>query len=205
MKEDLNIKLVKFWRSRYDFSKELIEVFLKVKREDFVLEEFKEEAYSDIALPIFSEQTISQPTTVMLMLNYLDVFKGCKVLEIGSGSGYVCALLSELGCNVVGVEVDSALVSFSKKNLRGYKNVKIVLGDGSVGYSEKGLYDRILYSCACPKIPEVVLKQLRVDGVLVAPVGSGVQKLVRISKGKREVFGDFVFVPLKGELGFKKI
>ena len=198
-------KLVKFWKSRYDFSEELVEAFLKVKREDFVLEEFKEEAYSDIALPIFSEQTISQPTTVMLMLNYLDVFKGCKVLEIGSGSGYVCALLSELGCNVVGVEVDSALVSFSKKNLRGYKNVKIVLGDGSVGYAEGSPYDRILYSCACPKIPEVVLKQLKRDGVLVAPVGSGVQKLVRISKRKREVFGDFVFVPLKGELGFKKI
>ena len=198
-------RLVKFWKEHYDFSEELISAFLKVKREGFVLEEFKEEAYSDIALPIFSEQTISQPTTVMLMLNYLDVFKGCKVLEIGSGSGYVCALLSELGCNVVGVEVDSALVSFSKKNLRGYKNVKIVLGDGSVGYSEDSPYDRILYSCACPSIPEVVLKQLKRDGVLVAPVGSGVQKLVRIREGKREVLGDFVFVPLKGELGFKKI
>ena len=129
-------------------------------------------------------------------------FKGCKVLEIGSGSGYVCALLFELGCDVVGVEIVPSLVSFAKKNL---KKVKIVLGDGSVGFVEDSPYDRILYSCACPSVPKVVLDQLGDDGLLVVPVGKTVQEMVRIRKnGAREELGKFVFVPLRGEKGLKR-
>src|SRR3989338_11696241 len=143
-----------------NFPEKILEAFSEVKREDFMPKEFTENAYEDTALPIGQGQTISQPYTIAVMLSELNIKKVQKVLEIGSGSGYVLALLSELvgkgsspkrsqtEGNVFGIEIIPELVKMSKKNLRNYKNVKVFNQSGSDGFPEKAPFDRILISAA---------------------------------------------------------
>src|SRR3990172_781620 len=110
------------------FSKEIISSFEKVRREDFVPEDMKKIAYEDTSLPIGEGQTISQPYTIAVMLSLLDLKKGQKILEIGSGCGYVLALVSELigkGEKVYGIEIIKSLFEKSAENLRNYKNIKV--------------------------------------------------------------------------------
>ncbi|RLE47466.1 protein-L-isoaspartate O-methyltransferase [Candidatus Woesearchaeota archaeon] len=204
--------LVKRWEGKID--KKIIKAFLKIPREDFVLEEWKSQAYDDTPLPILADQTISQPTTVMQMLQHLELKKGMKVLEIGAGSGYNAALISELvgkEGKVITVEILPELVKFAKDNLKkaGIKNVRVVKADGSRGYAKEKPYDRIVCTAASPKIPEAWKKQLKKDGIILAPVGDEYgQTMLKVKRIgdvlEFEELGDYLFVPLLGKHGFNK-
>ena len=191
------------------FSDDIVEAFSKVKRENFLPEELKKDAYEDTALPIGEGQTISQPYTIAMMFSLLDLKKSQKVLEIGSGCGYASALMSKIVGSkgkVFGIERIKELSDKSKKNLKVYANIKIYNRDGSLGLKEKAPFDRILISAGYKEIPEPLIMQLKENGIIVAPVGSEYNQsliAVRKVKGKiktiKEIPG-FVFVPLiKGE------
>ncbi len=183
-------------------SKNIIEAFMKVDRKLFVVKEYRKDAYSNKALPSLCNQTISQPSVVALMLEYLKPNKKCKVLEVGSGTGYVLALLSFLCKEVYGVERNKELVEFSKKNLEKLKikNVKVFWKDGRRGLKKFSPYDRILVSCAVKSLPKALLKQLSDNGILVAPVGKEIQRITIVKKedGKVKVERkeEVIFVPL---------
>jgi len=188
--------------------------FLGVKRELFVPGKLQASAYVDEALPIGFGQTISQPSTIAIMLEMLELKEGQKVLEVGSGCGYVLALLSEaVGAQgkVFGVEKLKDLVEVSRKNLeaQGTKNVAVIEGDGSLGLKEEAPFDRIIVSAACPFVPKPLFDQLKEEGIAVAPVGDlYTQEIQQMRKKngkplKRNYAGTFFsFVPLRGKLGF---
>lgn len=203
--------LIKSWKLNYRFDTILLKVFEEVKREDFVLKAYKKQAYSDIALPILVGQTISQPTTVMIMLQELEIKKGQTILEIGTGSGYQTALLSKLvgeKGNVISLEIIPQLLEFAKKNLKklNLKNVKLILSDGSIGYSKYAPYDRIVIAAASPDINQNLIDQLSRSGIMILPVGNvHGQKLMKVKKNHSvqvRSLGDFLFVPLMGKHGY---
>jgi len=181
----------------------------KMPRHEFVPISVKEEAYEDIPLSIIKDQTISQPSVVSRITEWLDIKEGQKILEIGSGSGWQTAILSYLVGHgkVYSVERHSELVEFAKKNLDklGISNVKVILGDGSLGLTEESPFDRIIITAACKKIPEPLLDQLSEDGLLIAPVGEFQQSLVVLKKISKEIVEiknqpGYVFVPLLGKV-----
>lgn len=204
--------LLEYWKTSGIIQDEkVLGAFMKVPREDFLPSGIKHLAYDDNALPLMSGQTISQPTTVMIMTQALEVRPGMKVLEVGTASGYSAALLSVLvgargNGKVITAEIIPELYEFGKKNLRDYKNVKVFLCDGGRGFEREAPFDRIIVTAACREIPGVLKEQLKDNGILVAPVGPRyVQRMVKIrKKGKKyevEALGDFVFVPLTGRYG----
>lgn len=205
-------ELLKYWITNKIVSDpRVLNAFRKIPRENFVRKEDIYRAYEDIPLPILQDQTISQPTTVMLMTEALALQPGIKVLEIGSGSGYQSAIIAEIikPGKVISLEIIPELVEFARKNLMKSKitNVNIFLADGSLGYSKEAPYDRIIVTAASPIMPKQLVKQLKKDGILLSPVGSPFsQKMIRITKLngklKEEDLGDFVFVPLKGKYGY---
>lgn len=185
------------------FSGQILNAFSKVKRENFIPESFVEHAYEDNALPIGEDQTISQPYTIAVMLSMLNLKRGQKVLEIGSGCGYVLALLSEIvgkQGKVFGVEVIKELAGKSINNTIEYQNINIYNQNGATGLKEKAPFDRILISAAISKIPKKILNQLRDNGILVAPIGClEEQTLTSMHKVKdnfviKEKIPGFVFV-----------
>ncbi len=187
------------------FSRRILKAFLEVERENFIPPGLKRAAYEDRALPIGRGQTISQPYTIARMLSLLNLKKSQKVLEAGSGSGYVLALLSKIvGAKgkVFGLELVSELAARSKESLKQYKNVRVYSRNASSGLPDKAPFDRILISAAAKKVPQALLNQLKEGGILVAPVGiqGSEQSLVvmKRKKGKfvtiKEIPG-FVFVP----------
>ena len=190
------------------FSEKIIEAFSAVSRENFLPEELKNQAYEDTALPIGNGQTISQPYTVALMLSELDLKNGQKILEVGSGSGYVLALISKIiekNGKVFGVEIIKKLTKKSKDTLENYENIKIYNKKGSNGLPEEAPFDRILISAAVREIPKKLLDQLKDNGILVAPKGPVFeQNIVVIQRQgnkfvtKSEIPG-FVFVPFVEE------
>ena len=187
-------------REGYLKTPRIIQAFLKVDRRFFVLN--KGEAYADYPLPIPGGQTISAPHMVAIMLELLELKKTDTVLEIGAGSGYNAALLSLLTKKVYSIEFDEVLVAFAKNNLKKahIKNVVVLQGDGSRGLPGKE-FDKIIFTCAVPEIPEPVVSQLKDPGILLAPVGVGAQDLILLRKDKGSVkeenHGGCVFVPLR--------
>ncbi len=186
------------------FSEKILDAFSAVKREDFVPPEFKYNAYEDTPLPIGSGQTISQPHTIAIMLSELDLRKGQKVLELGSGCGYVLALISKIVGNegkVFGVEIISELAKKSKENLENYNNIKIYNKSGFRGLPEQAPFDRILVSAACRELPEELLGQLKEGGILVLPKGPRFEQELMVFQRKGNVFEikkkipGFIFVP----------
>jgi len=202
-------KLIDYWQSgKIIKDKALIKAFKQVKREDFILDGYEKEAYGDYPLPILKGQTISQPTTVMIMLQALELKKTDKVLEVGAGSGYCAAIIAKLAKKVITTEIIEDLAKFAEKNLKkaGIKNVKIVYHDGSAGYEKESPYNKIIITAACKSIPEPLIKQLKENGIIIAPVGGFLgQKMIKgiKKKGKLEThsLGYFTFVPLTGEYG----
>lgn len=185
------------------FSKPILRAFSKVPRENFVPENLKPRAYEDTALPIGFSQTISQPYTIATMLELLEPKKSQKILEVGSGCGYVLALLSELVTDsgkIFGIEIINELAERAKRNLRNYKNVKVFSKNGADGLEEHAPFDRILISAALEEIPDKLIQQLKEDGILVAPVGGKhLQSLVKFQKIKNKLkiineIQGFVFV-----------
>jgi protein-L-isoaspartate(D-aspartate) O-methyltransferase len=186
-----------------------IKAFEKVNREEFVTPEHQAHSYDDKPLPIGHGQTISQPTTVAIMTEALDVREGSRVLEIGAGSGYQSAILSYLAKEVYTVERIEFLYNYAKEKLKNYKNVKLFLGDGSIGLKEHAPFDRIIITACAPGVPEPLFNQLVDGGKMVLPAGKGFfQNLLIVEnvggKMKSSNLGDFVFVPLIGEFGFEE-
>ncbi len=180
------------------FSEKIIDAFEKIDRKAFIPKETRAEAYEDIPLPIGHGQTISQPYTIAFMLTHLDIKDNQKILEIGSGSGYVLALLSVLNPNgkIFGIERIKKLADKSKKLLRYKKNISIINADGSKGLDNEAPFDRILVSASADKIPNEIISQLKVNGILVIPVKNSIFKLTKNHENKIEEFPGFVFVPL---------
>ncbi len=178
----------------------------KVPRHYFFDETFWKQAYKDIAFPIGEGQTISQPYTVAYQTQLLHIKKGDKVLEIGTGSGYQACILLELGANVYTIERQEKLYERTTQVLpyMGYKP-KFFLGDGSKGIAKHAPYDKIIVTAGAPTVPEELLRQLKIGGILVIPVGdTETQKMVTILKtGENEfekhVLDTFRFVPLVGD------
>ncbi len=163
---------------------EVLEVMRAVPRELFVPESVRSQAYEDYPLPIGFGQTISQPFIVGLMTELLDPKKNHRVLEIGTGSGYQAAILSRLVREVYSIEIVPELARSAAETLStlGFRNVTVREGDGYRGWPEKAPFDRIILTAAPPEIPHVLLDELKPAGVLVAPVGVGVQSLVVVQK-----------------------
>jgi protein-L-isoaspartate(D-aspartate) O-methyltransferase len=182
-----------------------------VPREEFVPSELVEFAYEDSPLPISEEQTISQPYIVALMAEALELRPEDRVLEVGTGSGYAAAVLAHLAAEVSTIERHESLAVAARRKLRelGYANVRVVHGDGSLGWEEGAPYDAIVAAAGGPDVPPALLAQLAPGGRLVMPVGSTPreQTLVRLRKradGKiaREDLGPVRFVPLIGAGGW---
>lgn len=189
---------------------------LKVKREDFVPEGYKDASYVDTPLPIPGGVTISAPHMHAIFMNVLDLKSGDKVLEVGAGSGILLAYMKEVVGSkgkIFGVEIIKETYDFAKKNLAkaGYgKKVKLVLGDGSLGLPKHAPYDKIICSASCPDVPKPWIEQLKVGGLITTPVGppyTGQELVVikKVAKDKieREEWGGVIFVPLTGKHGFK--
>ncbi|MHC1568754.1 MAG: protein-L-isoaspartate O-methyltransferase [Candidatus Syntropharchaeia archaeon] len=194
----------------YHISERVLEAMRRVPRHLFVPEDLKSQAYVDKPLPIGSDQTISAPHMVGIMCDLLDLKERQKVLEIGAGSGYHAAVVSELigkEGHVYTVERLKSLAETAEKNLKeaGYENVTIVVGDGSLGLPEYAPYDRINVTCAAPDVPPPLLDQLKVGGKMVIPIGREYQDLYLIEKRdeirKKKECG-VMFVPLIGKYGF---
>lgn len=184
-------------------SRRIISAFKKTKREEFIPLNLREHAYTDEPLPIGEMQTISQPTTVAIMTEELEPNSGQKILEIGTGSGYQTAILSEiLGSKgrIISLEKLPFLYELARKNLKNYQNINVFCADGTRGYPYKAPYDRIIVTAEAKKIPEHLIKQLKPGGVLIIPVKG---KLLKVQKHKdnyeTKELGKFAFVPLVGK------
>jgi len=163
-----------------------------VPRHEFVLEPLRQEAYEDHPLPIGDGQTISQPYIVAVMLEHLALHASDRVLEVGTGSGYVTALLSLLAAEVYSVERHAQLAASAESALQrlGYRKVHIKVGDGSEGWAEYAPYDAILVSAATAVMPPALFVQLRDRGRMILPIGpasSQELRLIRKVNGQAEV------------------
>lgn len=183
-----------------------------IPRHEFVPESELEYAYDNEPLPIMKNQTISQPGVVTRMTEWLDIKNGQNILEIGTGSGWQSAILSYLvgSGTIYSIERHPELVKFAQENLKKLKidNVHVILGDGTLGYSQASPYDRIIITAACTEIPLPLLDQLSENGLIIAPVGGSSQSLVLLQKTPNGMFeiknqSKYVFVPLVGKFGKK--
>mgnify|MGYP001627542057 CR=1 FL=1 len=191
----------------------VLKAFSNVPRECFVTEENIERAYEDHPLPTILGQTISQPYMMALMTELLELPPegGAKILEIGTGSGYQAAILAYMGNDVVSVEKLPELAKFAEKNLTGFNfggKIKICVGDGCDGAPEDAPFDGVVVTAASPKIPPAIMKQCKIGGRIVIPVGNlFFQELIVAVKKNDEDF-DIIksigcrFVPLIGKDGF---
>ncbi|TWH94938.1 protein-L-isoaspartate(D-aspartate) O-methyltransferase [Bradyrhizobium daqingense] len=189
----------------------VLEAMGKVPRELFLPERLREFAYEDSPLPIAGEQTISQPYIVAFMAEALMLRGGEKVLEIGAGSGYAAAVLSEIAANVYTVERLGTLAKKAAVTLAelGYDNVHVLHGDGTRGWPEHAPYDAIVVAAGGPQVPKALKEQLKIGGRLVIPVGvdqhtQELVRVIRVSKDeyRNEDIADVRFVPLIGEEGW---
>jgi protein-L-isoaspartate(D-aspartate) O-methyltransferase len=181
----------------------------KMPRHVFFDSIFLEHAYEDKAFPIGEKQTISQPYTVAFQTELLNISKGDKILEIGTGSGYQAAILLELGAEVFTIEYNQKLFQKTIEFLPklGY-NPHFFEGDGSLGLPKHAPYDSIVVTAGAPNVPDALIKQLKIGGVLVIPVGDQKQqKMIVIkklsqNKASKKEFSHFSFVPLLGKDGW---
>jgi protein-L-isoaspartate(D-aspartate) O-methyltransferase len=190
-------------RARGIADERVLSAMSRVPRHLFAPESYRAQAYEDHPLPIAEGQTISQPYIVALMLEALTLSPTDKVLEIGTGSGYVTALLAEMVSPIVSIERHAALADSARSLLAelGYRNVRVVVGDGSRGFLESAPYDAILVSAAAPELPQELVDQLGDDGRMIIPLGSGeAQQLQFIHKENGQIIGRLRelcrFVPL---------
>ena len=180
-------------RNRGIADQRVLEAMLRVPRHEFVPEAYRRQAYEDHPLPIGEGQTISQPYIVASMLAALELLPGDKVLEIGTGSGYVSALLAELAAQVISVERHAALVAEASRALArlGYTNVKVVVGDGTQGFPAEAPYEAITVAAAASELPSALLVQLNRGGRIIIPVGPPENQqlqLIRMQRGQPEVY-----------------
>ena len=189
----------------------VLRVMNKVPRHLFVNEPIQYKAYEDMALPIGEGQTISQPYMVAVMTELLELKGTEKVLEVGTGSGYQAAILSELSKEVYTIERFEKLAQEAREKFQelGYNNIYVKAGDGTLGWPEKAPFDRIIITAGTPRVPDPLIQQLAQGGIIVAPVGERFsQQLIRVKKSDRELSEEFhtmcVFVPLVGQYGWDR-
>jgi protein-L-isoaspartate(D-aspartate) O-methyltransferase len=199
-------------RKRGVSSPRVLEAMASVRRHEFIPLQFRNEAYADKPLPIGEGQTISQPYMVAAMTEALDLTGSERVLEIGTGSGYQAAVLSQLVSQVLTVESHTSLALAAQERLTnlGYENVHVHNGDGSAGFPDAAPYDAILVTAGAPEIPQVFASQLREGGRLVIPVGDrDDQELVRAQmengRLKSRVLFNCKFVLLLGRYGWNRL
>ena len=182
----------------------------KVPRHEFVSPQNWPDAYADHPIPIAEKQTTSQPYMIAAMVQAAGIKPEDRVLEIGAGSGYQTAVLAELASQVFAVERYASLTEAARATLErlGYRNTKVVTGDGSLGLPEAAPFDAIIVSAAAPRIPPALVEQLAAGGRLIVPVGESEQQVVQLVQKSAD--GTTVvrtlegcrFVPLIGQQGF---
>ena len=182
---------------------ETLEVIEKVDRKDFIPEKNSNEVYEDRPLSIGYGQTISQPYTVAFMLQELELKRGDKVLEIGTGSGWNAALISHIigeEGKIYSAEIIKELAEKAEEKLKNYKNIIVLNTDASHGLAEYAPYNKIILTAAPNKLAEEFKEQLADGGILLAPVGEYAQQLIKIVREGNQFTetenGDFIFVPL---------
>ncbi|MBC8376825.1 MAG: protein-L-isoaspartate(D-aspartate) O-methyltransferase [FCB group bacterium] len=188
----------------------ILDTFLRVPRHRFVPDEIKSLAYSDRALPIGEEQTISQPYIVAFMTKALNLSPQDKILEIGTGSGYQAAILGELCDSVFTIEIIASLGNRAKLLLEelGYDNIIVKIGDGYQGWEEYAPFDAIIVTCAPTQVPTILKDQLKEGGRMIIPVGSSYrQDLVLLRKANHQLVEEkvlpVIFVPMVDTTGKK--
>jgi len=172
---DLRLRMVESQlRARGIADQRVLTAMERVPRHEFAPERYRDQAYDDHPLPIGEGQTISQPYIVARMLEILALSPTDKVLEVGTGSGYLTALLAELAAQVFSVERHATLAGAARDLLArmGYTNVKVIVGDGSRGFAEAAPYDAIIVSAAAAEVPRALLEQLSEGGRMIIPVGT---------------------------------
>lgn len=181
----------------------VLQAISKIPRHLFMDSGFIDHAYQDKAFPIAADQTISQPYTVAFQSELLQIKSGDKVLEIGTGSGYQCAVLLELGAKVYSIERQQELFKKTSKFLPkiGYRPKKLIFGDGYKGLPEEAPFNSIIVTAGAPFVPNPLLSQLAIGGRLVIPVGDAVQIMTLFIRNgpkdfEKHEFGEFRFVPL---------
>ncbi len=196
-------KLVNTLQRKGITDEEVLKAINAIPRHWFMDSGFVDHAYVDKAFPIAADQTISQPYTVARQTELLELKKGDKVLEIGTGSGYQCAVLVEMGMQVYTIERQNELFKKTNRFLPkiGYRPKKMIFGDGYKGLPEFAPFDGIIVTAGAPYVPKELLSQLKVGGRLVIPVGENVQ-IMTVFKRKSETefekkeYGEYRFVPL---------
>ena len=188
--------------NRSNIDQRVIEAMKRVPRQIFVDSRLKEMAYHDRPLPIAAGQTISQIYTVAMQTNLLELEKGALVLEVGTGCGYQTAVLCEMGYIVYSIERQEELYHIAQQNLDtlGYSAL-LVHGDGFEGLPQYAPFDGVLITCGAPEIPKELIKQLVINGKMVAPIGKGVQEMMviqKISEEENQITkeGAYKFVPM---------
>ena len=196
-------KLVAILKSKGILDTNVLTAINKIPRHLFMDSGFIDHAYVDKAFPIGADQTISQPYTVARQSELLNLKKGDKVLEIGTGSGYQTAVLLEMGLQVFSIERQNELFKKTKLFLPklGYRPRKLIFGDGYKGLKEEAPYDGIVVTAGAPFVPKPLLAQLKVGGRLVIPVGDKSQIMTVFTRKSAKEFdkkeyGEFRFVPL---------
>lgn len=199
----LRSKLVEQLKNKGIDDESVLGAINTVQRHLFVEDFLREKAYYDIALPIASGQTISQPYTVAFQTQLIDISKGMKVLEVGTGSGYQTAVLIEMGAKVFSIERHAPLFKRTSTllNKLGYRPM-LFLGDGYKGKPTYGPFDRIIITAAASYIPKSLIMQLKTGGKMVLPLGNeNTQKMTVIDKQSnnhltKSTYGSFAFVPM---------
>ena len=202
--------LINVLKSKDIADENVLRAFSKVKRHLFVPDIIKPHAYSDVALPIGHEQTISQPYTVAFMTQALELDGRSKILEIGTGSGFQAAILVQMGMKVFSIERNYKIHQKTQKLFDSLGiRAALIYGDGTLGWQESAPNDRIIVTAGGPEVPKRLLKQLAVGGKMVIPVGDRVRQTMQIITklsengfSKKEV-PNFKFVPLIGKEGWK--
>ncbi|WP_034257650.1 protein-L-isoaspartate(D-aspartate) O-methyltransferase [Altibacter lentus] len=196
-------RLVETLKKKGIANKGVLQAINAVPRHLFMDSGFVDHAYVDKAFPIAADQTISQPYTVARQTELLDVERGDKILEIGTGSGYQTAVLLEMGAVVYSIERQNELFKRTNRFLPklGYRPKKLIFGDGYAGLEAEAPFDGIIVTAGAPFVPKPLLAQLKVGGKLVIPVGENVQIMTVFTRTddtefEKEEFGEFRFVPL---------
>ena len=171
-------------RARQVQSEAVLQAMARVPRHLFVPESLRPYAYEDRPLPIGREQTISQPYIVGYMTDVLQLEPSHRVLEIGTGSGYQAAVLAEIATHVYSIEIVAELAEGARRALTesGYRNVDVRTGNGYLGWPDRAPFDRIIVTAAPPTIPNALVDQLAVGGIMVVPVGTDYQEIAIISR-----------------------